>query len=258
MLQKLQRETLAERAAASLLEFIQARDLKPGEALPSETRLTTEFGVSRPIIREALKSLQGKGVIEIVNGKGAIIRSIDGTALRGYFSRAVQVNRDTILELREVRRGLEVQSAILAATRRTDEELARMAGIIAAMRAHVHDADSYIDLDVTLHLLIASASHNAMMFHLVESIREASKDTIREGLRRRHTTEQLERVQALHEALFAEVRDGHAEGARRAMDVHFDEAVTALITGDIEANIELALPVLPMEREDSDGLWTEL
>ncbi len=239
MLQKLQRETLAEQAAASLLEFIRARDLKPGEALPSETRLTTEFGVSRPIIREALKSLQGKGVIEIVNGKGAIIRSIDGAALRGYFSRAVQVNRDTILELMEVRRGLEVQSAILAATRRTDEELDRMADIVAAMRAHVHDADAYIDLDVALHLLIASASHNAMMFHLVESIREASKDTIREGLRRRRTAEQLERVQALHEALLAEVRDGHAEGARRAMGTHFDEAVRALMADDVETEIEL-------------------
>src|ERR1700693_7018 len=103
MLGKLHRETLAEQAAAGLMQFILEKDLKPGEMLPSEIMLTTEFGVSRQVIREALKSLQGQGVIESINGKGAIIRPIDSDTLLTFFSRAVQINRHTMIELIEVR-----------------------------------------------------------------------------------------------------------------------------------------------------------
>lgn len=231
MLQKLYRATLAERAAASLTAFIHAQDLKPGETLPSEARLALDLGVSRPVIREALRALHGKGIIEIVNGKGAIVRPLDGVALLDFFSRAVQVNRASIIELMEVRKGIEVESALLAANRRTPEELAHLQETVATMRAHVGDPDAYTELDVALHLLIAQASHNAMLYHLVESIRESLRDAVRAGLRQRRTAVQLERVQELHEALVAEVARGNVEGAGQAMTQHFNEAVTAL-SGD--------------------------
>jgi GntR family transcriptional repressor for pyruvate dehydrogenase complex len=230
MLGKLRRETLAEQAVVGLMQFIQEKDLKPGELLPSEIMLATEFGVSRQVIREALKSLQGQGVIEIINGKGAIIRPIDSDALLVFFARAVQINRDTIIELIEVRKGIEVQSAMLAAERRTPEELARMKEIVAQMSQRLGDPDAYIELDLALHLAIALATHNAMMYHLIEAIREISKDTIREGLLRRRTNEQLERVQELHEMLIAELERGDAEAASRAMAHQFDEAIVALVT----------------------------
>jgi DNA-binding FadR family transcriptional regulator len=232
MLERLHRETLAERAATSLMEFVRAQDLKPGDVLPSASRLALEFGVSRPVIREALKSLQGQGVIEVINGRGAIVRSIDSSILLVFFARAMQVDRDSIIELMEVRKGIEVEGAILAAQRRTPEELARLAATVAQMHRCLHDPDAYIELDVALHLLIASASHNRMLYHLVESIREALKDSVREGLRRRRTGEQLERVQVLHEALLTELERGDPERAGRAMALHFDEAVMALIGDD--------------------------
>jgi GntR family transcriptional repressor for pyruvate dehydrogenase complex len=230
MLQKLQRETLAARAATSLLDYIRAQQLKPGDELPPEMRLAEEFGVSRPVIREALKSLEGRGVIETISGKGAVIRSIDSGVLLVFFSRAMQINKDTLIELMEVRKGVEVESAALAAQRRAPEELAQMAETVAAMRAHIRDVDAYSELDLALHLQIARASHNAMIYHLVESIREAAKDAILEGLRHRRTPEQLERVQALHELLLDHLRRGDADGARRAMMMHFDEAVIALLS----------------------------
>ncbi len=71
MLQKLRRETLAERAAVSVMDYIQARNLKPGALLPSETSLMAQLGVSRAVIREAVKSLQGQGVVEVVNSSSS-------------------------------------------------------------------------------------------------------------------------------------------------------------------------------------------
>lgn len=61
---------LAEQATTQLMEFIRIQALKPGQVLSSEAELAAQFGVSRPVIREALKSLQGRGMIDIVNSKG--------------------------------------------------------------------------------------------------------------------------------------------------------------------------------------------
>ena len=124
MLPKITRGTLADQVTDRLLEYIEAQHLQPGDLLPSETSLVTSFGVSRPVIREALKSLEGKGIIEIVNGKGALIRPIDSDPLRLFFRRAMQMEYGTMLELMEVRKGLEVQSAVLAAQRRDEKDLA--------------------------------------------------------------------------------------------------------------------------------------
>lgn len=231
MLQKLRRETLAERATASLLDYIQARDLQPGALLPSEASLMAQLGVSRAVIREAIKSLQGQGLVEVINGKGAIIRATDPRTLHTFFARAVQVRRDTILELMEVRRGLEVECAMLAAARRTDQELARLEQTAADMRAHLHDPETYGDLDLDLHLSIAAASHNDMLYHLVESLRAALKNTIREGLRLPRTDAQWDRMQASHEALVDAVRRGDAEAAGRVMARHLGGAAVALAQG---------------------------
>ena len=230
MLGKLHRETLAEQAAAGLMQFILEKNLKPGEMLPSEVMLATEFEVSRQVIREALKSLQGQGVIEIINGKGAIIQPISSNTLLVFFARAVQINPNSMIELIEVRQGIEVQSAMLAAERRTHEELTRMREIVTMMGQHLGNSDTYIELDLELHLAIASATHNTMMYHLIESIREVSKDTIREGLLHRRTIEQLERVQELHVMLLAELERGDADAAGQVMALQFDEAIIALVT----------------------------
>ncbi|GCE45886.1 DNA-binding FadR family transcriptional regulator [Thermosporothrix hazakensis] len=237
MLGKLHRETLAEQAATSLMNYIRTRNLQPGDTLPSEAELVTEFGVSRQVIREALKSLQGKGVIEIINGKRPTIKPISSELLQTFFTHAAHFNHHTIIELIEVRKGIEVQSAMLAAQRRSETELAHMEEILAAMRRSVGaidtdidtSVDTYIQLDVALHQAIATATHNSMMYHLIHSIRSALIETIREGLLHRHTSEEIERVQEVHEMLVAAIREGNAPAAAQTMAVHFDEALTALM-----------------------------
>lgn len=235
MLTKLSRETLAEQAARNLMAFIEAQDLKPGGVLPPETKLAADLGVSRPIIREALKSLSGKGIIEVVSGKGAVVKPLDSQQLRLFFQRAMRIEREAIIDLMELRKGIEVQSVALAAVRRTPEALAQLAGIVAEMRRNLHVPDAYVDLDVAFHRLIAAMTGNAMISHVVGGIREALNDTLHESLLRRQTTEQLERVQLGHEAILAALEQGDAEAAGREMAAHFDEAVKSLLdsaTGD--------------------------
>ncbi len=225
MLTNLSRETLAEQIAQRLVQFIESQDLQPGELLPSETKLSEDFGVSRPVVREALKALAAQGVIEIVSGKGAIVRPVDDKLLRLFFRRAIQFDHATLIQLMEVRASIEVQSAMLAAQRRTPEELGRILDTVKAMRKHLDNLDAYADLDVEFHLLIASATHNPVLYHLISSIRDSLKDAIMAGLRRRDTKEQLERVQVLHEMIATAIERGDKHEAGQAMTQHVGEAV---------------------------------
>src|SRR5262245_41761673 len=167
MLPKLARHTLTEQAAISLIEYIQSNNLKPGDVLPSEAKLAESFGVSRSVIRESLKSLAGRQIIEVVNGKGAVIKPLSSDLLRVYFQKAVQFEHEAVIELLEVRKGVEVQSARLASERRASEELGRIEQAVVGMRETMHDPERCIAFDLEFHLAIASASHNAMLYQLL-------------------------------------------------------------------------------------------
>jgi DNA-binding FadR family transcriptional regulator len=167
-------------------------------------------------------------MIEVVNGKGAIIKPIDSDPLRSFFRRAIILDGDTIIELLEVRKGLEAQTASLAAERRTDDELAQLRQDVIAMRDTMYDPEECIEADLQFHLKIARATHNVMFYYLLESIRDSTKNTILEGRLSRKTDEELERVQVLHEMIYAAIEAGDAEQAARAMITHFDEAVLAV------------------------------
>lgn len=222
------RETLADQVAAGLWGMI-GEEFQPGDRLPSTAALAQQFEVSRPVVREALQSLATQGVIQVQNGRGAFVRPVDATLLNLFFDRAIQVSVGSITELMEVRLPIEAQSARLAATRRSKEQLKRLKKVQKEMRKHCHDIEEYTELDVRFHLLIAEASGNAMLNYLVGSIRGALHEAISEGLDRRRSIAELDRVQELHEAIFERIAEGDGDGAADAMARHFDEAVTALV-----------------------------
>jgi DNA-binding FadR family transcriptional regulator len=231
MLTKLPRETLADQVARNLMAFIQAQALKPGSFLPPETQLAADLGVSRPIIREALKSLEGKGIIEVMSGKGAVIKPLDGEQLELYFQRAIQIEGEAIIDLLELRKGIEVQSAVLAAQRRTADELASLAQIVAEMRRNLHDPNAYVELDMAFHLQIATMTRNSMIRTLVGALRVAINSTINESMFRKQTDQQLEHVQVGHETILACLERGDAEESGCAMAAHFADAVMSLVYG---------------------------
>jgi DNA-binding FadR family transcriptional regulator len=237
MVVTLRRETLAGQVAQHLLVEIESGQLSPGDTLPSEAQLAARYNVSRPIVREALKTLAARGIVEIVNGRGALVKAMNSDPIRDFFQRAVQLNRQTIIDLLELRRGIEIQSATLAAQRRTPEDLAELRRLTAQMRACLHDPVAYSALDLNLHLRIASASRNMMLYYLVESIRQQLHDTILEGMRRRNSAAEYERVQVLHEELLEALERGAPLAAGQAMAQHFDEASMHLPYEDQAAHV---------------------
>jgi DNA-binding FadR family transcriptional regulator len=146
-----------------------------------------------------------------------------------FFERAAAISSHSLIELLEIRRGLEIQSVTLAAGKRTDDKIEEMRRLIADMRAHLHESEVYTDLDLRLHFLIASASRNTLMLYLIQSIRDVLRSTIQEGLRSRFTLAQTLRVQELHEAIVEAIARQDVEvAAAAAMSAHFDDAINAI------------------------------
>jgi GntR family transcriptional repressor for pyruvate dehydrogenase complex len=235
------RETLAEQVAQLLIQAIIDRGLRPGDELPSETRLAEDFGVSRPVAREALRHLAALNMIQLANGKLPVVKPVTGDLLGIFFDWAVQLEHASFVELHELRRGVEGACAMHAAERRTDRDLAALDGLLEEMRARVRDVDpeAYVDLDMRLHLLIAAASHNQLLQHTVESIRHSMRQVIGVGLEMMgHPQEALARLQRGHEAIVAPIVARDPEEARSQMDRHLAGAVATFIAAGTRAGHE--------------------
>ncbi len=158
----------ADDVRKQLVALIESGVLKVDSRLPSEHVLAKRFGVSRPVVREALAALQVLGLTTVKNGKGTFVISNRMTVpnLMGRYSPK---------SLNQVRRFLEVPAARLAALNRTDEDLGRLAEIIARLEDSEDTAERNT-LDVSFHLAIAKASGNPLMVMLIEVLRGALEE----------------------------------------------------------------------------------
>jgi DNA-binding FadR family transcriptional regulator len=225
---ELTRESLAEQVANSLREHIYA-SMAPGDYLPSTAMLVDEYQVSRIVIREALKYLEAQDILEISNGRLARVKPISSSALRTFFKRATSFDeRKTLLELLEVRRGIEIESAGLAAERRTEEELILLQAIIDEMKQSLYEPEPYSRLDFELHQKVAKAAHNSMLIFLVETIHEAQRETILHGLYSQFTDSYFLEIQDIHSRIVSAIAAQDKNEARRTMVEHFDFAERAI------------------------------
>jgi DNA-binding FadR family transcriptional regulator len=225
----IKRDTLSEQVANWLVEYIYRENLRPNDPLPAVGRLAEQLQVSAPIVREAYKTLQGRGVIEIVNGRTARVKPLDNTILHEFFQRARIFHKESFNELIEVRRGLEIQSAMLAAQRRSEADLAAMKATITGMRQQLHNSEAFADLDVAFHLQIAASTGNSLLAALISSIRASLRESILFGMQRRASAQDLEEVQQCHEKILEAIIAQDAAQASRMMTHHFDVALAAVL-----------------------------
>lgn len=211
-----------------LVAHIRENGLQPGDNLPSEGKLAEQYGVSRPVVREAMKALAGQGIVEIASGKRAVVKPVNGAMLRGFFSSIVRLDHETLRQVMEVRRALEVEGVRLAHGRISVKQHSELAAIVQQMGDTLHDYDRFMELDWQFHLLLARSTQNKMLFFLLESIRDSVKSAIREGLLLRRSPEELEAVQAIHQKIVTALQQEKDRAVVRAMIHHFDMA-TAII-----------------------------
>ena len=137
----------------------------PGDQLPPERELIERFAVSRSVIRESLKVLAEKGLIEIHPGKGAFVSQPESRVVREALDLFLRRRRDEHFarDLTEVRQLLEGETASLAALRATAEDLARLEATLVQMESQKENLKNFVEADLEFHQALAAATHNALI-----------------------------------------------------------------------------------------------
>jgi GntR family transcriptional repressor for pyruvate dehydrogenase complex len=205
------RRRLVDQIIEEIQEWISLGQFTPGERLPVEDALTTKLGVSRTSLREAVSVLARSGVLDVRQGDGTYVRE----PVPAGESLHARLRRAAALDVYEVRRVLELETARLASERRTEGDLRAMRKHLAARDAARagDDLDGLVEVDVALHVAIARASRNPVLADLFGSfaavLRDTIADVIRDPIAQEDTTD-------LHHAIVQAIVDRNAAAAMEA------------------------------------------
>jgi DNA-binding FadR family transcriptional regulator len=202
--------------ARAVVDLITEQDLHPGAPLPTEAQLTAELGTSRGPLREALKSLQAQGIVEVRHGYGTFVGPASADALLPWLSFRAR-SAATLRDLLDVRELLEIGLTRRLAVRGADAgTVEALQGCLAAMRSGAGSAAA----DRRFHEIICAAAGNALAGDLVRVFWQAYADTEHViGTRRTDADELVER----HERIVAAILAGDGTAAEEAVRHHFDE-----------------------------------
>jgi GntR family transcriptional repressor for pyruvate dehydrogenase complex len=212
---------LYEQIVQQIEESIVKGELKPGDQLPAERELAQRFGVSRTAVREAVKALREKGLVEAYSGKGTFITDGTTQAVRQSLDLMVKIGQaEGSTHLAEVRAILEPEIAALAATRIQEPELATMHEAVAVMDRAGQDPDAYIEADLDFHLALAEGAANPLILSLLDSIVGLLRE---QRLRIFRVPGGPERGQLHHKRILEAVEKKDPEKARQAMRAHLSQ-----------------------------------
>jgi GntR family transcriptional repressor for pyruvate dehydrogenase complex len=210
--------TLSTRIVGEVREALFAKALRPGDFLGTEKDLAQRFAVSRIVARDALRTLEAQGIVEIKVGSGGGARIANGNAK--LFAEALAVQLDltgvSVGEIMEAQRAIECLAAEVAALHSTAEDRARLRQLIAGAERSIADVAAFTRLGREFHLAVAEASHNRVLVVQLISLQHVSWPAQNPTL----TAEVARRILDVHGELASliEMRDG--AGARRLMDEH--------------------------------------
>jgi GntR family transcriptional regulator, transcriptional repressor for pyruvate dehydrogenase complex len=209
---------LSDKVAEMMLETILSRRLQVGERLPSERELGEQFNVSRTVVREAVRALVAKGVIEVRSGSGLRVAAVDAAAVSESMSLYLRGATLDFEKVHEVRTLLEVHIAGVAAERATGDDVAQLRSVHERMQGEADDVESAARDDLEFHRTIARATQNDLYLLLMDSIGSALIDIRRENLGSGSTPTTI----GQHEAVLERIAAHDPEGARKAMAAHLE------------------------------------
>jgi GntR family transcriptional repressor for pyruvate dehydrogenase complex len=222
--------TLANRITVELENMIAANHLQPGDRLPSERELARQFGVSRTVIREAVRALVAKSLLEVQSGSGTVVRSPSIESVSKSVSMLLRSGGLPVDygKVNEVRRLLELEIAGLAAQRRTQEDLLKLESIVREMRNIQHNRERFAQNDVAFHIALAEATHNELFVVLLNSLADIMLKVRETGFAAPGAPSH---AIGYHTRIFELVRAQDVTEARRVMSEHLDISERIFRTG---------------------------
>jgi GntR family transcriptional repressor for pyruvate dehydrogenase complex len=209
---------LYEQIVQQVEESVQKGILKQGDKLPPERDLAQQFGVSRTAVREAVKALREKGLVEAYPGRGTFIMDSSPYTFRLSLDRMMKTSQgEGLTYLAEVREIMEPEIAAMAAARADQDALATMRESVAIMDQAKKDPEAFIEADLDFHLAMAEAAANPIILSLIDSIVGLLREQ-RMGIFQ--VEGGPERGQYHHKKIMEAVEHRDSAGAREAMKAH--------------------------------------
>lgn len=218
--------SLPDEVARRLRAAIESGELKPGDRLPTQQELCTTYGVSRPVVREAVSLLKSEGLVISQQGRGQFVNP-EGTSVFRLEPRFD--DREDLAQVFEFLVSVEVAASEMAAARRTEAELKEIRQRLRALEEAVRASRSGVDEDMEFHRAILRATHNAYFMGFGDFLESRVRKLIRAA--RTNTARHaglVEHVQQEHVAIFDAIERQDVEAARHAAGRHLRNAADRL------------------------------
>jgi len=209
--------------------------LRVGDKLPGERDLASQLEVSRPILRDALRSLEERGLLNTRHGGGTFVADIVGQVFTPQMVELIAAHPKATADYLEYRRDIEGMAADYAARRATAEDRALLDGIMSRMEAANagDDFDAEAQIDVEFHNAIGECAHNIILLHTLRSCYRLLADGVFFSRSLIYTMPGTrEQLLAQHKAIHHAVVSGHAAGARAAAETHIDFVSSAVAAAE--------------------------
>lgn len=211
---------ISDQVCDQLMELIYRGYLKPGEKLMPERALAEMLGVSRPTVREAINRLVTLGLLENRHGQGTFVRHparMDSNPL----IEAVNVDNASLVEILEVRMGLECNAAFLAALRADDRDIEFLQASLEEMKKDVAAGGLGHEADVSFHMAISYAAKNPVQVRIMRNMYDVLFFGIKQNLQELYKNPQnIDIIVSQHTAIFEAIRSRKPEQAEDAMRRH--------------------------------------
>lgn len=218
--------SLYERVADLLEERILSDGYEYEKKLPSEQALAEQYSVSRTVIREALKLLKERGLVDSRNGMGSYVRKPEVENLADVIYRMAVLDKISYAEIYGVRKILETAACRMAASTVKNEQLARMRGYLEELKDRSISVKERRELDYNFHAAIAEASGNRLLAILVRTTRNVFLAMIEKGI---FTEGGIEDAILRHEKIMRALVDHDPAAAEKAMQEHLDQSYENVI-----------------------------
>lgn len=215
---------LFEEIAEQIQQLITGGELKPGDKLLSERELADRLQVSRVSVREAIRSLEMLGFIEIRHGEGTFIRDTNADEVIRPLAVFLAMERNSLLDMFEVRRIFETATSSLAAERATDEEVDHIGMLLEKMKDKIRQGDSEGGeaYDAAYHYAVAEATHNSLLIKLLRTVHEEWSKAVSAGSQQLlgDSEDNAQRIISQHTRVYEAIKAHDPEVASQAMLEH--------------------------------------
>lgn len=211
--------SLSDQVTEQMQELIAQGRLQPGERLPSERELADRFDVSRTVIREAVRSLTAKGLLEVRAGSGMVVCKPTASSIAEHFNLLLRLNSegDPLGYIYDVRHVLEVEIAGRAARDATDADIQDMEHYLQEMADNLEALEQAAAADVAFHAALARATQNPLFAIVLDSISEIMLEVRRLGFT---LSGAPQKILEEHVRILESVKRGDVAAAREAMSEH--------------------------------------